>query len=645
MEIIKTESKILRRIGLFASALLLMSLTLGMSSCSSEEEPNYDDEICQKLTISEIGHPAFGVHPYAKESGFEVVLPAHWKVDSLQFTYDGADGPIINQIKVDSCWTPLQAKLDESMPFEIAQSQLKSITFYQSAMESMFVIPESGSMEGIESSPDHSYGEPGDVVIFNEQGEETFNEYFKDFRGRGNSSWYYTPKRDYNLTFKKKKYIEGLKRDKEFCLIGGIITDALHNYISFEVAKQMQTSYAIEGKLVNLYLNGRYNGVYHLCNRVKIDPDFVNISDIEDTTDQLNLGEVSQFAVITNDAGEEIGKGIGNFQNPEDITGGYLIERLNYKLKYQQDRAAFLDTLDNPCIFKTQKRLTVDEVKYARNELNEMIAAVRAEDGICQSTGKHYSEYVDMESFARYYLVNELLANFDAGIGSLYLAKDRDSIDSRFKLGPVWDMDWTLGNQEGFPMKDIPGALIVAGGTTNQKYGLFGFLAQHDDFLRVADSLYFADLKPILKEWFEKPLEPQIRHDEMLDIQRFYYNIDTLWTDITEFISEKMQTYETFAAHRNDSNYVWINADYGFWRTRALFLAKKGEKFKIPQVPYWKPRDNKFFPHKSLGWTLNGTEIDLDNFVPQENCYIAQKWSEPTGIKYKISEWLYSLGF
>ena len=57
-------------------------------------------------------------------------------------------------------------------------------------------------------------------------------------------------------------------------------------------------------------------------------------------------------------------------------------------------------------------------------------------------------EYIDMESFAGVYTVQELMKNWDAYTGSMFFFKDADQNGDRAKIymGPLWDLDNTLGN-------------------------------------------------------------------------------------------------------------------------------------------------------------------------------------------------------
>ena len=131
--------------------------------------------------------------------------------------------------------------------------------------------------------------------------------------------------------------------------------------------------------------------------------------------------------------------------SPSDITGGYIVELDNIR------------GTSEPCHFKTENGniYVVKSPEYASREEMEYIAVLFAdmEEAIFSSTGYnskgiHYSEYIDMESFAGIYTLQELLKNWDAYLGSMFFFKDADEGNTRAKIymGPLWDMDNTLGN-------------------------------------------------------------------------------------------------------------------------------------------------------------------------------------------------------
>ncbi len=58
-----------------------------------------------------------------------------------------------------------------------------------------------------------------------------------------------------------------------------------------------------------------------------------------------------------------------------------------------------------------------------------------------------YSDYLDMNSFIDYYLINEFFKNTDGGVYSTFMYKD---YGEKIKIGPVWDFNESLGNNSDF---------------------------------------------------------------------------------------------------------------------------------------------------------------------------------------------------
>ena len=59
---------------------------------------------------------------------------------------------------------------------------------------------------------------------------------------------------------------------------------------------------------------------------------------------------------------------------------------------------------------------------------------------------KAVSELIDVESFAKYFLLSEFTVNPDAYTSSWYMYKDGD--EDKIHAGPGWDFDLALGNHE-----------------------------------------------------------------------------------------------------------------------------------------------------------------------------------------------------
>ena len=108
--------------------------------------------------------------------------------------------------------------------------------------------------------------------------------------------------------------------------------------------------------------------------------------------------------------------------------------------------------------------------------------AILAPDGVNPGTGKHYSEYMDVTSFARKYLIEEISKNYDAVSGSQYFFKDSDRVDPLIYAGPSWDYDLSFGNiayRGESPEGDYMIKLRI--GQTN----LYSRLGKHEDFMQL----------------------------------------------------------------------------------------------------------------------------------------------------------------
>jgi hypothetical protein len=53
-----------------------------------------------------------------------------------------------------------------------------------------------------------------------------------------------------------------------------------------------------------------------------------------------------------------------------------------------------------------------------------------------------YSKYIDTESFARWFLFQNILANIDP---NPFLVKVDNTYNTKLLMGPVWDFEWSIG--------------------------------------------------------------------------------------------------------------------------------------------------------------------------------------------------------
>ena len=90
--------------------------------------------------------------------------------------------------------------------------------------------------------------------------------------------------------------------------------------------------------------------------------------------------------------------------------------------------------------------LTAIQRNYIQDYLSEMDISLSAANGINASTGKHFSEYLDVSSFIDNFWLNILVMDPDWGRLSQYFYKDREGL---VFAGPAWDYDRTMGSRDG----------------------------------------------------------------------------------------------------------------------------------------------------------------------------------------------------
>ena len=147
-----------------------------------------------------------------------------------------------------------------------------------------------------------------------------------------------------------------------------------------------------------------------------------------------------------------------DIQSPEDptrgeqVTGGFLIETGN------ADSANDFTTRGSgrsmAHYFHDPRREELSEVQrdWMQTYLEEFESALYAASFTDPVTGKHYSDYIDLDAFVDFEIMRQFLKNFDGG--STYYSLGRGG---KLQMGPLWDYNWALGNVHYAEGNDIPG--------------------------------------------------------------------------------------------------------------------------------------------------------------------------------------------
>lgn len=311
-----------------------------------------------------------------------------------------------------------------------------------------------------------------------------------EIRGRGNSTWT-MPKKPYRLKFDKKVSFFGLPAEKNWVLLAlyedkaSIRTPIAHNLghaiNEYRLSNSEETWYCPTAQMVEVVLNGRYDGLYCFTDHVsKVTSSRVNIpepapEDIAVLNTTLGHYElkpeiypnVSGGFLIELEADfraeEEIGVPIVDSNNIVTGSTGDVFIRAPYGPSSMPIRYFACKTLE----FYKKDFVTPSApngivlqsyMNYITGFITEVNTIIMGSKDIVD--GKTYlervSEYIDINTFIDYFFVQEIVKNADAvNFSSIYYNKDRDkvvngvTVKGKLKAGPVWDFAASLGNYTG----------------------------------------------------------------------------------------------------------------------------------------------------------------------------------------------------
>jgi len=335
----------------------------------------------------------------------------------------------------------------------------KLYTFY--AANSLPTVYIESSMTINEIKVSRKVDEYAKVQIVNPDGSVEYADsdlVTSEFKVRGNT----TPdlfKKPYQIKIGTKTDLFGMGEGKTWVLLANYLdTSLLRTSIMFELAQKLGMD-ASDFQSVDVYVNGCYEGVYLLCEKINVEPNRVDIRDLEKEMNALNNKYPSSSRVrIT--SGDFLNNSYvaeyscySNVITPVDITGGYLIELDNSRgeelIKSDNDECYFKTDSGNYYVIKSPEICSQAQMEYISGLFSEMEEAIYSSNGY-NSKGKHYSEYMDIDSFAYAYIMCEFGRTYDAGSNSVYFYKDADKNGevSKFVKGPLWDCDNSLANIE-----------------------------------------------------------------------------------------------------------------------------------------------------------------------------------------------------
>lgn len=234
-------------------------------------------------------------------------------------------------------------------------------------------------------------------------------------KGRGNTSWG-QPKKPYSIKLASKASLLDIPKTKKYAIVPGYSDGSLvRNWMTYKASLLLSgIEYVPKCELVEVYLNGVYNGIYILVERVDIESNKINIP--EATADEL--------------------------------TGGYLIEKdIDGKIDFSADQwfncPYWANQSRDYFVLKTPE--TEDEAlkEQMLAYLTDYMQSVH--NAVTDSGSEAWTQYVDAPSWIDFIILQEIAKNIDGNLKtSCYLVKKAQ--DDKLYLTAPWDFDLAWGS-------------------------------------------------------------------------------------------------------------------------------------------------------------------------------------------------------
>lgn len=376
-------------------------------------------------------------------------------------------------------------------------AEQKMVIMHSANLPAMFLETESGSMEMLDA--DKNYEEGGRIVLFDAGGSIVCADRLDRISGRGNSTWAY-PKKSYGIRLKNRADLFDMGSADNWILLSNVEDRTyLRNKITYEMAIAAGMEGSPESQYIDLYVNDKYHGMYQLCEKVEIDAERIQITDLGEKNKKLNKG-IQGNERFYEQAGTGERKGTILSKEPADLSGGYLLER-DVSEKYSNEISGFqTQTLHDQYTVKSPKYASAAQVDYISGLVGNMEKAVVAGNGVNPETGKSYLDYIDLESYAMKYVVEELCKNKGGGATSSFFYKPQDAVSTKLFAGPVWDYDKAYARLYGIDgtTRDLCYLTQRDNSTT-----LFWHLYAQPEFRQMVSACYeefFSDYIPLIGE-------------------------------------------------------------------------------------------------------------------------------------------------
>lgn len=410
---------------------------------------------------------------------------------------------------------------------------------------SVFIDTATGSCNGILNDIRHN--EPVSVFIYNDKGERQLlssdcNPYLK---GHGNITWSYD-KKSFTLSIRTPEELLGMSASAKWVLQANAMdVTEIRNRIAYDFARELGVAWTPECTFVELYINSEYSGLYLLCehlDKYSFSPDGIDNENII----LCNLEPRDRWSKMSNP--------------------------FMTKLGYATDIV-----IPAECSNEQIQRIT-ERVARLEKKLTQIGTS---------SDCRVFEDELDIDSWARKYLIDEILMNQDSGLASFYYYWDKSETDtSPIKGDIIWDYDISMGTSQWI---SNPRCLYAINRISNIKEQdtWYAFFYRDRAFRDKVCELYEKEARPAIESMINNRIDLYMEDiDAALDIDHLVwksnyerskdnYDAEALKT----FLSERMKFLDSLWIEKEE--YVVVSCSASNSEFRRFFYVRPGEQLGL----------------------------------------------------------------
>ena len=380
-----------------------------------------------------------------------IFLPATADRKDLVIEYDAKEPITLNGKSLRSGeTTSILASADE-FTVKMGKTDCGTLRILQSELGCFYLSTTHNGLDALDGN--RWLEESGTALMLGADGSTVYSGDIEKFEAHGNSSWDYSMKKPYHFKLPQKADLYGMGKAKKWVLISNYLDHSmLRNKFTEAMCHAANMEYAVDSVFVDLYADGSYRGTYQLSEKVEVKKNRVDITDLEEETEKVNDKDLKSYpkkVVGAKDAQEYMENSYMYYDipnDPSDITGGYLLQNQQFNRYGLKAKSGFVTSRGQAISMETPEYASEAQVKYIRQFVQDAEDAIYSENGY-NSKGKHYSDYIDVDSFIKAYLVQEISMNIDGTFSSYFMWKDSDITgDGKLHFGPSWDFDLGFGD-------------------------------------------------------------------------------------------------------------------------------------------------------------------------------------------------------